>query len=265
MAAMIVAFWSNVHGQPRTTSNMVAVAVAIASGYNQKCLLTQTHFNLNNLEPCILGSRENNKDVFTDIGLDGLASVLKLRAIDQKTIDNYSIPLINKTLSLLPGTTARNRKAFVNDMGMTISMLLTEINKYYDFLFVDVNSGADELSRLILKQADLVVVNLCQNKSVLDNYMSDQSLSDKKKMYLLGNYDRNSTYNLHNLKLMYKQFARKKTGVIPYHIPFMDAQSDGNVIKYLKKNLAAKKDGFQDYFTECIIDAADKLMKVASE
>jgi cellulose biosynthesis protein BcsQ len=265
MESMIVAFWSNVHGQPRTTSNMITVAVAIAMIHKRKCLVTQTHFNLNNLESCILGSRENSKEVFIDIGLDGLASILKLRAIDQDIIENYSIPLLNKNLTLLPGTSVGNRKVFMNDMGKTVSMLLAEINKHYEFVFVDVNSGADEVSKLIMDQADIVVVNLCQNKSVLDNYITQLKSFDKKIMYLFGSYDRNSTYNLHNLKLMYKQFTKRYTGVIPYNIGFMDSQSDGSVIKYLKKNIAAKKDGFHDYFIECIIDATDKLIKLASE
>ncbi len=262
---MIVAFWSNVHGQPRTTSNMVAMAVAIAMNYNRKCLVTQTHFNLNNLESYLIGSRENSRDVFMDIGLDGLASVVKLRAIDKDTIENYSIPLLNKRLTLLPGTAGGNRKAFINDMGKTVAMLLNEMNKHYEMVFVDVNSGTDEVSRLILEKADIVVVNLCQNKSVIDNYVASWRPMNKKIMYLFGSYDKDSSYNLHNLKLMYKPFSKEYTGVIPNNTGFMDAQSDGSVIKFMKRNSEAKKDGIDGYFMECVKEAASKIMKLAGE
>jgi len=262
---MIVAFWSNVHGQPRTTSNMVSVAVAMAMVYNRKCLVTQTHFNLNHLESYLIGSRENSKEVFVDMGLDGLASIIKLRAIDKATIENYSIPLLNKNLTLVPGTTGSNRKAFIDDIGKTVSLLLNEMNKYYEMVFVDVNSGADEVSRLIMNRADIVVVNLCQNKSIIENYMKSWQLKNKKIMYIFGNYDRNSAYNLHNLKLIYKPFSTGNTGVIPYNIGFMDAQSDGCVIKYMKKNIAANRDDSNSYFIDCVKDTAEKLLRLAGK
>lgn len=262
---MIIASWSNVHGQPRTTSNMVAITVAVAMCYNRKCLLTQTHFNLNNLESYLIGKRENSRDVFMDIGLDGLASVIKLRALNKETIENYSIPLLYKKLTLLPGTTSGNRKVFADDMGKTITMLLNEANKHYEMVFVDINSGSDEVSMKILEQADIVLVNLSQNKSVLDNYISSWHPEGKKIMYLIGSYDKDSSYNLHNLKLMYKFLSKENTGVIPYNIEFMDAQSDGSVLKFMKRNLAVKKEGSNAYFMDCVKESAKKLMILAGE
>lgn len=253
------------HGQPRTTSNMVAIAVAVAMSHNRKCLLTQTHFNLNNLESVLIGKRENSREVFMDIGLDGLASVVKLRALDKATIENYSIPLMHKKLTLLPGTVGGNRKVFADDMGKTISMLLSEANKHYDMVFVDVNSGSDEVSKKILEQADVILVNLCQNRSVLDNYMPSWHPEGKNIMYLIGSYDKDSSYNIHNLKLMYKYLSKDNTCVIPYNTGFMDAQSDGGVIKYMKKNIAAKKEGSNTYFIGCVKEAAVKLVKQTSE
>ena len=262
---MIVAFWSNVHGQPRTTSNMVAVAVAIAMSYNRRCLVTQTHFNLNNLESCLIGNRENSKDVFLDIGLDGLASVIKLRAIDKVTIENYSIQLLQKKLTLLPGTTGGNRKVFFDDMGKTSAMLLNEIKNHFEMVFVDVNSGSDEVSKLILEKADLIVVNLCQNRSVLDHFASTWQPTDKKIMYLIGNYDRDSIYNIHNMKLLYPFLSKGRLGVIPYNTGFMDAQSNGSVLNYMKKNISASKESTNGYFIDCVKNSVDKLMKLAGE
>jgi hypothetical protein len=199
------------------------------------------------------------------MGLDGLASIIKLRAIDKATIENYSIPLLNKNLTLVPGTTGSNRKAFNDDMGKTASLLLSEMNKYYEMVFVDVNSGEDEVSKQIINMADIVVVNLCQNKSILEDYIKSYQLKNKKIMYLFGNYNRNSVYNLHNLKLRYKPFSTGNTGVIPYNIGFMDAQSDGCVIKYMTKNIAAKRDDSNRYFIDCVKDAAEKLIRLAGK
>lgn len=262
---MIVAFWSNVHGQPRTTSNMVAVAIAVAMGYEKRCLVTQTHFNLNNLESYLIGNRENSKDVFLDIGLDGLASVIKLRPIDKDTIENYSIPLIKNKLTLLPGTAGGNRKVFLDDMGKTVSLLLKEIDKSYDLVFVDVNSGSDEISNLILRQAELIVVNLSQNRNVIEDYLKSNEIKAKKIFYLIGSYDSNSSYNLHNLTLMYKAFTNRNTGVIPYNSSFMDAQSEGSILKFMRMNMDAKKGSANGVFIEQIKEAANKLVKLLGD
>lgn len=261
----VVACWSNVHGQPRTTSNMIAVATTIALEYGKRCIVAQTHFNLNNLESYLIGNREFNKDLITDSGLDGLARSIKLQPLDGETIDNYSVSLINNKLMLLPGTTSENRKVFKDDMGKTISIILKEISKHHDLVFVDLNSGEDEVSKLVLAKADIVIVNLCQNKSVLDNYVTSGLRDDKKMMYLIGSYDKESSYNLKNLKFLYKPLSMKVMSTIPYNTEFMDAQSDGSVLKFLRKNIAAKKEGSNTYFMNCVKDAAGKLMKLTCE
>jgi len=262
---MIIAFWSNVHGQPRTTSNMVALAIEAAMKENYNCIITQTHFNMNNLESYLIGAKENSRDIFMNIGIDGLASVIKFRAIDRTTIDNYSIQLLNNKLTLLPGTSAENRKVFLDDMGKTASVLLQEMNRYYDMVFVDVNSGGDEVSGMVLEMADIIVVNLSQNKNVLDQYTASWKIPNKKHLYLFGGYDKDSVYNLHNMIRLYHFLSDKNTGIIPYNTEFMDAQSEGNVIKFMMKNMDAKKNSTNGYFCSCIQEASDKLIKLAVE
>jgi cellulose biosynthesis protein BcsQ len=258
----IYAFWSNVHGQSRTTSNMVAMAVVTALTENYSCLLMQTHFNLNNLESYLIGSRENSRDVFMDVGIDGLARSIKLEPLNKETIENYSIPLLNNRLTLLPGTTNGNRAIYHDEMAKTLNIIMKEADKYYDFIFIDINSGSDEISKMVLSQADLVVVNLCQNKSVLDNFFSAWQMKDRKIMYLIGSYDKNSSYNIHNLKNLYKPFRKTAVAEIPYNTGFMDAQSDGNVIRFMNRNMAIKKMGENAYFMECVKKASEKLLKI---
>ena len=261
----IVAFWSNVHGQPRTTSNMIAVAVTTALGQNVSCLLMQTHFNLNNLESYLIGSRENSRDVFMDIGIDGLARSIKLAPLDKETIENYSIQLLNNRLTLLPGTTSENRAVYIEDMAKTINIIMTEAVKHYDILFIDINSGSDDISKLVLERADLAVVNLCQNKSVLDNYFSSWQLDNRRIMYLIGSYDKNSSYNIHSFKQQYKPLKKSTVIEIPYNTGFMDAQSNGEVLKFINRNISINKTGEDAYFINSVKKASAMLLKLTEE
>jgi hypothetical protein len=256
---MIVASWSNVHGQAGNTSNMIAVASAVAMRYNRRCMLTQTHFILNNLDTFLTGKRYGSQTM--DNGLDGLSRILKLHPLDKDTIENYSIPILYKKLTLLPGTSSENRKIFTADMEKTFGILLDELDRFYDMVFVDVNSGFDELSKLILDKSDIVMVNLCQNINVIDHYAKECQIRDKRILYLLGNYDKDSSFNLYNLRILYKFLSKDNTGVVPYNTEFMDAQSEGNVIRFFRKN--SDNVGSNRYFMECVHDAAAKLVKMS--
>ncbi len=261
----IVAFWSSIHGQSGTTSNMIAIAALSAMEQDFKCLLMQTHFKMNSLEAYLIGSRESSRDIFVDIGIDGLARSIKLEPLNEQIIDNYTIPLWNKKLTLLPGTTIDNNDMFRYDMAKTIGKIIKEANKYYDFIFIDSNSGSDEISKLVLSQADLVVVNLSQNKSVLDHYFSNWKFKDHNLMYLIGSYNRNSSYNLHNLKALYKQFRKTPLGVIPYNTGFMDSLSGGCVLRYISKNIGVNKTREDTYFMTCVRKASEMLIGLIND
>ena len=259
---MIIAFWSSSHGQARTTSNMIAIATTMALVYNRSCLLTQTHFCMNNLEAYLVGEREASKEMYLDIGIDGLSSILKLRSLDKATIDNYSVSFLNKQLTLLPGTVGGNKKLFTSDMIKTITLLLGELKKHYEMIFIDLNSGPDQISKLVLEAADAVVISLCQNKNMIDNYMTSWKPVSNKMMYLIGGYEKNSAYNLHNLKLLYKPLEKKVTGIIPYNAEFMDSESNGEVLRFMRRNLDANIKDNNGYFMKCVKDASRKLLKL---
>ena len=198
---MKIAFWSNVHGQSGTTSNLLAVTVMSTLLYQYKNLITQTHFNLNNLEaPLVSAISKENKEFFMDLGIDALARCIKSAPLDAEVIENCSISFLEKHLNLLPGTTKDNREIYENDMSKTISGILQGASKYHDFVFIDTNSGKNDLTMKIIKDSDMVVVCLNQNISILEDYSRNYKIQDKKVFYLIGNYDYNSRYNLHNLR-----------------------------------------------------------------
>lgn len=258
-----IAFWSSVHGQSGTTSNMIAIAVSLAMQHDYKCLLMQTHFNMNSLEAYLIGNRDSSHDIFLDVGIDGLARSMKLEPLNESIFDNFTIPIMNQKLSLLPGTTNVNREMFKYDMAKTICIIIKEAVKYYDLVFIDNNSGSNEISKLVLSYADLVVVNLCQNKSVLDHYFSTWKFKEHNLLYLIGSYNQKSSYNLFNLKALYKPLRKTPLMAIPYNTRFMDSLSDGGVIRYMSINLAVCKTDEDAYFMECVTNASDKLLKLS--
>jgi cellulose biosynthesis protein BcsQ len=227
-------------------------------------MVTQTHFNLNNLEaPLVSTSSVIGKEYLMDVGIDALARSIKSSPLDADIIENCSISLLNKQLNLLPCTSKNNRDIYENDMSKTITGILHAVSCYHDIVFIDTNSGRNDLTIKILENADLIVVNLSQNRIMLDDYAMNYKFDNKKIFYLIGNYNSNSKYNLKNIQKSYQWMKNKNTAVIPYNTEYMDAQSDGQVIQFMMKNMDCEKNESNTYFIREIKTAVTKIMKYA--
>jgi len=250
------------HGQTGTTSNLLAIAVMSTLQYQLKNMITQTHFNLNNLEaPLVSTSSAIAKEYLMDVGIDALTRSIKSSPLDSDILENCSISLLNKQLNLLPGTTKSNRDIYEYDMSKTITSILNAAAGFHDIVFIDTNAGRNDLTMKILQNADLIVVNLSQNKSTLDEYVMNYELIGKKVFYLIGNYNCNSRYNLKNIQKTYQWLKNKNTAVIPYNTEYMDAQSDGQVIHFIRNNMDCGKDESNAYFIREVKAAVNKIMK----
>ena len=254
-------FWSPVHGKPGTTANLLCIALYTALKEEKDSMITQTNFSMNNLEIPLIGEEYHYKDMFQDTGIDSLSRSIKAAPLDRESIHNASYTLLPK-LNLLPGTTKANKDFYESDIEKIIINIITSVEKFYDLVFVDTNSGRNNISQKALRTSDLIIVNLNQNKKVIDDFFKDYSFDPKKVFYIIGNYDRRSKNNLRNIRRQYrKHMNSSNSAVIPYNTEFMDALSDGSLIDFMKKNMNATKDDRNGYFMHNVSMAAEKILK----
>lgn len=265
---MKVLFWAPIHGQAGTTSNVLVSSLITGLDRRKKVVLTQTHFNCNNLEAPIVGANSDNlasKEYFREVGVDTLIRCFKAERLNKEMLERCCISLTNTNLLLLPGTSQTIRESFEFEMDAVMINLLKAIEEHCDVVFADISSGENALSRKLMKEANLVVVNLSQNMGVLDLYLDKfrENMPDKI-FYLFGNYDCNSKYNINNVRKMYhKHINVKNSGVIPYNTGFMDAQVDGKVVKFIRNNLQCTKKDDNHYFMLKAKSATEKILKMA--
>lgn len=231
---MKIAFWSNVHGQVATTSNMLAVAIYSCIKNNRKIALLESHYKFNNLEAPLLGTIEQ-REFYMDTGIDALLRDSKSGMLTESVILDDAISLLDKQCSLYLGTTKTDRKVYETDMIENISQILTQIDECHEFTFIDVASGYNPLSTYILQQADLIVVNLCQNEYVLTDIFREWVYKNKS-IYLIGRYDENSSLNKKNVCHRFK-ILKNEIGTIEYNVEFMDSVNRGEVIDFILKNV----------------------------
>lgn len=260
---MRIAFWSNVHGQTATTSNLVAISLMTALEYRLKVLITHNHFEKSTLESSLLEKQyiQNENMELSESGIDALARFIKSNKLDKDNIDNYTTNILTKKLDLIMGTTHTNKDLYMNDFNNVINQILSMAQAFYDVVFIDVSAGKNELSSKILKKSDIIVVNLCQNNSVINDFFDNYKESLEKCIFLIGRYDQNSRYNKKNI--MRKFNVRKNLCVVPYNIEFSDACSDGKAVDFFMKNRNSRKDDLNYHFIDEVRNSVKLILSKA--
>lgn len=261
---MKITFWSPLHGQTATTSNMLAISLFTGMYFKKKTLITHTHFNFNNLEAPLVeinSKSENAENYFQGVGIDALLRNFKASLPDKEMLENCCISLPNTNVNLLPGTVKNIREAYENEMEMIAPILYGNIEELTEVLFIDANAGSNPLSKKLIDISDLTVINLSQNMSVVDNYFSTfDSFVQGKVFYLFGNYESRSKYNIKNIQRKYKQISSSNSGVIPYNIAFKDALTDGKMINFIRDNINCSKSDENYIFIKKVRSAVERIL-----
>lgn len=262
---MKIVFTSNYHGQGGTTSNVMAIANVITMVHNCRVLLMQTHFDKNNLQRSLFGlSTMNDSELqFDNMGIDALLRYSKAGPITEKMIHDCSISINKQKMNYIMGTEKKDRIIYEQEMLKRYLNIIDVMNQSYEYLVIDTNSCDDDLSQMILKEADLVVANLSQNINVIDEYLGCDRYMQylAKTMFLIGNYNCNSSYNLSNIKRYSKLFTDSNIATIPYNVDYFDAQCDGKVLDFFARNIESKKGDSNYYFIKSIKEAALLIME----
>lgn len=267
---MKIVFWSPVHGQARQSSNMLAIAFTLAMRKKYRILMTQTRFRMNNLEDAVVGrygQEQQRERFYQDMGLDTLTRCMKRSRLEQPDMENCCVQILTEPkLLLLPGSGARSYEVYYEMLNGKIVYLLSEAEKYFDYVLADINPGADNISRQLLLAADIVVVNLSQNIGVLDSFFwhYPKELSGKKVFYLFGAYLSDSCLNLRNLRFRYGRIKRDNSGSVPLNVGFMDAVSLGKTVDYFETNLESEYGDSNYEFMRTVTATSERLIRLAA-
>lgn len=231
---MLVTFWSNFH-QSGTTSNVAALSIMIALEYRLKVLVAHNQFERSGLETSFFDRQyvKNELSQYRDVGIDALSGFVRYSNADREGISTFTTTIIKNKLDLLMGTTFTNRELYVKELHEVIDSVLMAVKEAYDLVLFDA-AGEDELKDKIIRQSDLIVVNLTQNYNALEHFFEQYGKMPGEKLYLLSRYDKDSRLNKKTLQRRYG--LKEKISVIPYNIEFSDACMEGRLVDYLMKN-----------------------------
>lgn len=269
---MKVAFWSNTRGRSCVTSNLACISVlsTLSSSDQERTIVLENHQNILNLGNALF-RRQSKQEIRENRGYQvehGLSRLLRAmergERLSEEAVFRYAENFLGQRLFYLPAGNGRNQEMFEYRMERDCIRTIRLLEQYGDQVLVDTAAAPLASSRKILRQADLVVINLNQNRQMLDHIFRNYSDLRKKAFYLIGNYDAESeltrgeiikTYNIHGSRL----------GVIPHNVQFSDAVSDGQLIPFLLRNYQCGEDNRNYEFMTSAREAALLFQKAADQ
>ncbi len=265
---MKIVFWAPVHGQTGQSSNVLAIALMLALRKKSHLLITQTQFQMNDLEDAVVGrtvTKGMRDRFYQGMGIDAVNRCIKHKKMEKEDLNNCCVQILpDGDLMLLPGTRSGNYEIHFEVLQDSL-FLFRQAEIYFDAILIDANPGGDGISRMLMEEADVVVVCLSQNMGVLDllfrNY--PKVLERKRVFYLLGAYLSDSCYNLHNLRFRYSKIKRENSGVVPVNVRFRDAVSCGKTVDFFESNLECEQGDSNYEFIREIKEVSERLLRFA--
>ncbi|MCM3126690.1 hypothetical protein ACFQ3J_03350 [Paenibacillus provencensis] len=258
-----VVFWSPVNGRG-TSSHLILSALMITLTHHVRVLSMHMNKNGDSIEAA-LPVREESMDHMTNIfTITGWDALLRLHLSGNLTRDkfrDYTVPL-SRQLDLLPGARVQSSLDVNEEYAKYIPSVLKTASEVYDLVMLDAGNR-DRMERDMMKDADVVVVNLDQNLRVLENYFGDtelkEQLESKKVIVTVGQYDADSHCTVNNIK---RRFNYKHPVVaVPYCTEFKDAWNRRDVPSYLQQNMNLdKKNGQRGEHASSIRELAKCIM-----
>lgn len=239
----IISFWSNGKEETGKSSSIVAISTLLGVNHNYKILVLDTKYNDYFYRDCFWQEDKtikmiNSNDAKTDIGHDisGLSKAILSNKTSPEIVTNYTKIVFKDRLELLMDMNVEPEEYEIHK---TIFKDIARIaSKYYDLVFIDIDSDLDEKTKdSLLEISNLVVACLPQNLRKINEFMElkqeKEVLRNKVVIPLIGRYDKNSKFNKKNVA----RYMKEKRGVyaVPYNTLFFEACNEAKVADFFIK------------------------------
>lgn len=271
----IIAFWSNSLKPTGQTMSAAAMAAFMSIEHNYKVLLLTTIKDDNSLELCFGELNKASSSLFKKVtgqnavtlgsGIEGLTQIASSSRLSPDMITNYTKVVLKNRLEVIYGYKSRNSEEdeqIIKKIEGEFKKILHNATQYYDIIFIDIEKGMkSEMTREILKIADIVVVNVEQKINLIDDFvkLNNENQELSKKMVLnIGRFDRFSKYNIKNISRY--TGIKKDITAVPYNTLYFEASSEENVADLFLRIRGLDTSDPNGAFVKQVNDGVDKII-----
>lgn len=190
------------------------------------------HQKLNDMEKAVVLSINTNKDSIDYITSnnikEGLQNLLFLQQNNQ--LNSEDVLTNTYTLTDKIDILGTNKILFNNEL---LDKAIKILSLTYDYIIVDAVSEENKMLQLLIKYSDVVILNLPQDKYLVENIDINNLLEGKKYIPLISKYDDKAYFKIEDLEIS----LNKKLFKITENSLINEACFNQNVLQFVKLNI----------------------------
>lgn len=268
----IISFWSEGDREAGKTASLAAIATQISIDNTYKTLIFNAEYNDSSLEECFWPPKKPRKEAFmlgnrADLatGTTGVAKAILSNKTSPEIIKYYTKTIYKDRLELL--TEDNITQEDYQNQRRTYKEIAKIANRYYNLVLVDISGSPEEsITRSILEESDIVVVNLPQNIKKINEYLelkrTNKVFNTEKTIVLIGRCDKNSKYNAKNLS---RQTNIRDLYPLPYNTQFLEAINEGKITEFFTKFRGRIHPDENTYFLEEVKKNSERILEKLKE
>jgi hypothetical protein len=263
-----IAFWSNASEKCNVSANLAAVSIAGVLRYPYSVILIENRLSNNNLGKAFNGASHINlcnevgTNYYDGSGMEGLLRKIYRGNNTSSTLQSHLKEIINQHLYYIPQSKTIHNEIFDYEFDRCFMSLLRMLEENADICMIDTASHNNLSTKTILEEADLIVVNLCQQKYILDDFFSNYSSIIPKAVFIISDYDYHFNLNTKRISCRY-QIPLESIIAIPGNLAYQDAYLYGSVVEFIYRYYSCLKDNPNFAFIYSIKKAAYTIIKRA--
>jgi hypothetical protein len=168
--------------------------------------------------------------------------------------------ILNSSLYYIPPRNITNTRTFDFDLYDKIESILEVFETFADIIYIDTSNGNNLSSKIILDEADLVVVNLAQDDSMIQHFFDNYSSILHKCVFIISSYRKKSKLNINKISKTHL-IDKSNIAIIPYNVEYREAVSHGNIVEFLMRNFSCKRSHPNYIFIKEVKRAVEMIMR----
>lgn len=213
--------------------------------YGKEAVIFENHINVSGISNYLekkdsWGIIRERHMYFNNIGMESLIKKLCLRDELKDIGRGYALSYADKRLFYVPTGDIVNSEFFTYELNNYAKDMMDILEGEFGCVMADTSGDNNISTKVILEQADRIVVNLSQDRNIIDNFFDNYSSIKDKCVFILSNYEPGGQIKDDYLVKKHK-VKRERIGVIPYSYELRDALLQGKIVEFLSKNYMCKK------------------------
>ena len=258
---MKIIFFSK-EGDCGVTCNMSAMSIAGILEFRMRILTLENHWSQDGIAQYLMYEKrfqmlKEDRVSYLGHGVDESLVMHYAHCSKKRRTDIMTIEVIQDSLYYMPQN-AYSKDVFDYEFYNNVIPRLNCLENAYEYVFIDTKNYTMN-SRVLLDEADLVIVNLKQNYDEIKSFFANYSSLTYKSLFLISNYRSHRSLNLTKIK---NEFHIPKENIVAIHHNqlFENAVYNGKVINYMYEHYYCNRNDSNYKFMKDIRKATKMLL-----